>query len=171
MGSRPEAWLRGPVAGVPDLLQHVAHGLQHAFDEVEEAIADLSIDELNARPGGVASVAYHVRHSMGSLDRLFTYARGESLSEEQLAALRAETSFDGVTVDAHSLGGELSRAVGRAIEILRATDERSVLQAREVGRLKLPSSVIGLLSHAADHTARHAGQIVTTAKLVRSMRA
>ena len=168
MGSRPEAWLRGPVAGVPDLLQHVAHGLQRAFDEVEEAIAGLSPDQLSARPGEVASIAYHVRHSIGSLDRLFTYARGESLSDEQRTALREEASIDPLTVDSHSLTGELSRAVERAIDILRATDEATILEAREVGRQKLPSSVIGLLSHAADHTCRHAGQIVTTAKLVRS---
>ena len=72
-----EAWLRGPVDGVPPMLVPVAHMLLHAQDDAAEAVKGLTPDQIWARPGGGASIGFHVRHLMGALDRLFTYARGE----------------------------------------------------------------------------------------------
>jgi uncharacterized damage-inducible protein DinB len=170
MSSRPEAWLRGPVAGVPLALQPVAHALQQALEEVEQAMGGLTPEEVSASPGGAATIAFHVRHMAGSLDRLFTYARGEALSEAQRQALRAEQTF-AATPTAADLAGHLRDGVERAIEQLRTTAPEGLDDARVVGRAQLPSTVRGLLHHAGEHAARHAGQIVTTARIVQGLRA
>lgn len=163
----PEVWLRGPLADVPAFLQPVAHSLLQCREEAHDTLADLSPGELIARPGGAASIAFHVTHAAGSLDRLFTYARGEQLSESQFAVLHAETAANESATDAATLMRRLDAAVERALARLRATPERDLLAPREVGRGKLPSTVIGLLFHAAEHTQRHLGQAVTTARIVR----
>ena len=165
--SQGEVWLQGPVPGVPPVLQPVAHGLLHAADQIRPAIDGLTSRQLTARPQEIASIAFHVRHAIGSLDRLFTYARGESLSAIQREALAAEKAVDDPSVDVKSLLEALDGAVQRALDQLRKTDEASVFEHRAVGRAQLPSTLLGLLFHGAEHTARHAGQIVTTAKLVR----
>ena len=163
--SNPEAWLRGPVEGVPTQLQPVAHALVQALEDVERAAAPLSPEELRARPGGAASVGFHLRHLAGSTDRLLAYARGEQLSPEQLAFLRAEEEERGA--GAEELLAGVREAVERALEQLRATPGATLDEPREVGRGRLPSSVRGLLYHVGEHTARHAGQVVTTARVVR----
>lgn len=160
------AWLRGPVPGIPALLQPVAHALIDAEEDVQKFVPGLSAQQISARPGGAASVAYHVKHAMGSLDRLFTYARGEALSEAQLAAHAAEKAFDPAPFTAQQLAAEFSAAVAKAHAQLRATRESDLLATRLVGRAKLPSTTFDLLVHAAEHTARHVGQLVTTAKIV-----
>lgn len=162
-------WLRGPMPGIPALLQPVAHALVDADEDVQKVVRPLSASEIAARPGGAASIAYHVTHAMGSLDRLFTYARGEALSETQLAALSAERSLDANTFTPKQLVNDFSAAIRKAHAQLRSTSEADLLEPRLVGRAKLPSNVIGLLVHAAEHTARHVGQIVTTAKAVKGM--
>ena len=161
------AWLRGPVDGVPPLLQPVAHALIDADEDVRKFLPPLSPEEIAARPMGAASIAYHVRHAMGSLDRLFTYARGEALSDAQMTALAAEKKLDGLIFTGPQLADEFSAAVVRAHAQLRATAENELLAIRSVGRAKLPATTMGLLVHAAEHTARHIGQLVTTAKIVR----
>jgi len=162
----PEAWLSGEVAGVQPLLQPVAHALLNAEEQIARAIAGLSLDRLEARPGGAASIAWHVTHAAGSLDRLFTYARGEALSEGQRAALAAEQDGRHLPATAEILTAEFALSVERAIDQLRATDPETLLERREVGRARLPSTVLGLLFHGGEHAARHAGQVVTTARLV-----
>jgi uncharacterized damage-inducible protein DinB len=166
MTKRPEVWLRGPVEGVPALLQPVAHALLQAREEVDTALATLPDDRLWERPGGVASVGFHLRHLAGVIDRLFTYARGESLSDAQRAALTGEAEPGDVGVA--ELVVPFSDQVDRALDQLRATDERTLAEPREVGRQRLPSTVLGLLFHAAEHTQRHVGQLLVTARVVRS---
>lgn len=161
----PEPWLRGPVPGVPSILQPVAHALLLAVEDVRRVVPPLTAAQLHAHPGGAASVAFHVVHAAGSLDRLFTYARGGTLDERQLAALRAEKDGLG-DMDAAAVVAALEAEVERSMAQLRATDESTVLDAREVGRAKLPSTVLGLLFHAAEHTQRHVGQTITTARVV-----
>ncbi|HEX8850548.1 MAG TPA: DinB family protein [Gemmatimonadaceae bacterium] len=164
--SDPEVWLRGPIAGIPPFLQPVAHSLLQCRNEVRETLPSLIGDQLWARPSNAGSAAFHARHAMGSLDRLFTYARGEQLSREQLAALAVEKERD-PALNAKHLVAAFDAAVERALAQLRTTDERTLLESREVGRGRLPSTVIGLLFHAAEHTQRHVGQLVTTAIVVR----
>lgn len=159
-------WLRGPIPGIPALLQPVAHALVDADEDTRKALATMTAEQLNRRPGSAASAAYHVKHAMGSLDRLFTYARGEPLNTEQMGALAAEKAIHERTFEPRGLAAEFSEAIERAHAQLRATKESDLLTVRLVGRAKLPSNTIGLLVHAAEHTARHVGQLMTTAKVV-----
>ena len=165
--SKPEVWLRGErVDGVGTALQPVAHALLQAMEDVEHAASGLSVDELWAKPGGAASTGFHLRHLAGSLDRLTTYARGEPLSEVQLAALRTEQEPG---ASAKEVLARVRATIERALGQLRATPDASLDDPREVGRGRLPSSVRGLLYHAGEHTTRHAGQAITTAKIVRGL--
>jgi uncharacterized damage-inducible protein DinB len=164
---KTEAWLCGPVAGVPALLNPAAHALQHALDDAERALDGLTTEDIWRQPGTAASVGYHVRHLIGALDRLLTYARGESLTAQQLQTLKREAAPDDLPPDRASLLSELTSAIDRALDQLRNTPEATLLEARAVGRQRLPSTVIGLIVHAAEHSARHAGQALTTAKVIR----
>jgi hypothetical protein len=163
---QPEVWLRGPVAGVPTLLQPVAHSLLQCREELQATLEGLTPEQIWARPFAAASLGFHAQHAAGSLDRLFTYARGERLSAEQQAALKAEGEPDPEPGTAERLLARFSDAIERALTQLRATSEAALVESRAVGRAQLPSTVIGLLFHAAEHTQRHIGQAVTTGKVV-----
>jgi uncharacterized damage-inducible protein DinB len=165
--SEPEVWLRGALPDVAPLLQPVAHSLLQCRLEVRATVPTLSDSELWTTPGGAASAGYHVRHAIGSLDRLFTYARGEQLSSAQQRMLVAERQAEEREGIRDVLVAEFDEAVERALAQLRTTDPATLLEPREVGRARLPSTVLGLLFHAAEHTQRHVGQLVTTAKVVR----
>ena len=165
--SQPEFWMRGvQVEGIGPGLQPVAHALLQALEDVEGLASGLSTEELWMKPGGAASAGFHLRHLAGSLDRLTTYARGDSLSAEQFAALRAEQE-PGASAD--DLVAHVRATVERALDQLRATPDATLDEPRKVGRAGLPSSVRGLLYHAGEHTARHVGQAVTTVKIVRGL--
>jgi hypothetical protein len=164
-------WLQGPIDGVPPLLQPVAHALLEARDDVAALMDRLTHEDLWSRPGGAASVGFHLRHCMGSLDRLFTYARGEPLNAAQLATLASEKTLDGSAGTSAQITADFTAAVERAIGQLRATPADMLLAPRAVGRAKLPSNVVGLLAHAGDHTYRHVGQAITTAKIVDGLKA
>jgi len=163
--STPEVWLRGPVDNVPPLLQPVAHALLQCREEIEAHLSKLTAEQIWRAPHGGASVGYHVRHAAGSLDRLFTYARGARLSDAQRQVLDQESQPD-PDLTADDLLAAFEATVERALDQLRETSEASLTQARSVGRAQLPSTVIGLLVHAAEHTQRHAGQIATTVKML-----
>ena len=167
--SEPEVWLRGALPGVPPLLQPVAHSLLQCREEVSAALRELTPAQLWARPGGAASIGYHARHAAGSLDRLLTYARGEGLSPSQRAVLAEEGTPDLDDGAAARLVDAYDVAIRQALAQVSATLEQTLLEPRGVGRARLPSTVIGLLFHAAEHTQRHAGQLVTTAKIVRAL--
>jgi uncharacterized damage-inducible protein DinB len=164
----PERWLRGAVPGIPPLLQPVAHGLLQCRDEVELHLRALSAERVWTAPPGAASIGFHVRHAAGSLDRLFTYARDEQLSAAQRAALAAESAADRSTGDGETLAISFAEAIEQALDQLRTTPDTGLLEPRYVGRARLPSTVLGLLFHAAEHTQRHVGQMVTTIKLTGS---
>jgi len=156
-----EIWLAGPVAGVPALLQPVAHALIQARDDVAQDAAGLSAAELWRRPGRAASAGFHLLHLTGALDRLFTYARGAALDDAQKAAARAEGQ-DHPELDAAALIAGFHAGVERALAQLRATPESSLLNPIGIGRAQLPTTVLGVLFHAAEHATRHAGQLRTT---------
>lgn len=164
--SEPEVWLRGPIDGVPALLQPVAHSLRQSQAEIERLLPGLTPGQIWRRDGA-ASIGYHVLHAIGSLDRLFTYARGAMLSEAQLLVLRQEAEPD-PDLTAVDLLAAFDAAVARALDQLRGSSEAKLTDPRAVGRAKLPSTVAGLLFHAAEHTQRHVGQAITTAKLTRA---
>jgi uncharacterized damage-inducible protein DinB len=164
--AEPEYWLRGPIAGVAPLLQPVAHSLFQAREDVAAALSRLPLDHLWSTTHRAASIGFHVKHLCGSLDRLFSYARGEALTGAQLAYLQTEREPGTPPADAAALVALVDAAVERALVQLRGTSAVTLTDARAVGRQRLPSTVIGLLVHAAEHTTRHAGQIITTAKIV-----
>lgn len=166
MSDAPEAWLRGPVEGVDPYLMPVAHALIQADEDLERAASDLPIDTVWARPGGAASIGFHLRHIAGVLDRLLTYARGEMLSDAQLRAIRREGEPGEPPEAAAALVRGARDAIDRALETVRDTPRDDLLEPRLVGRRKLPSTVLGLLYHAGEHVTRHTGQIITTAKVV-----
>ena len=161
-----DAWLRGPIEGVPPLLMPVAHALVQAVEDVERSVAPLRPDQIWARPSNVASVGFHRRHIAGVVDRLFTYARGEAPTPQQLAALRTEQEPGDPPAGAHELLRQLRETVERAVQQLRSTAPDALLEPRGVGQKKIPSNVVGLLFHAAEHAQRHTGQIVVTARLL-----
>lgn len=165
--SEPEVWLRGALPDVPPLLQPVAHSLLQCREEVRASLQGLTPAQLWASPGSAAPAGYHARHAAGSLDRLLTYARGEQLTAAQRDALAGEATPDLAEGAAARLVAAFDAAVDRALAQLRATGEQILLEPRGVGRAQLPSTVIGLLFHAAEHTQRHAGQLATTVKIVR----
>jgi len=162
-----EKWLSGPVAGVAPVLQPAAHALLQAREDVRAAVGSLTDATLWASPGGgAASAGWHVLHAGGALDRLLTYARGAALDDRQRAELAAERAPE--PTDAATLLALFEARIEAALAQLRATPEPTLAEPRAVGRAQLPSTVLGLLFHAAEHTQRHVGAIVTTARVVRS---
>ena len=162
--SLPEVWLRGPLPGFPVPLMPVAHALLQAREDVERVAATATVEELWQQPGQAASAGYHLQHLTGSLDRLLTYARGEPLDAGQRTALLQEGT-PGASASA-LVSGAIAQ-LDRALAQVQRTPVESLGAPREVGRARLPSTVLGLLYHAAEHTSRHVGQLITTLKVVR----
>ena len=161
-----EPWLRGPIAGMPAMVMPAAHALMQAAEDIPLAAHGLTLSQLWALPGGAAAVGFHLRHLGGSIDRLLTYMNGDMLNDEQMEALEAEINDDGRS--AEELVSEALAAISRGIDAMRDTPPGTYLETRGVGRRKLPTTVIGLLVHIAEHTQRHVGAIIATSKVVRA---
>jgi uncharacterized damage-inducible protein DinB len=163
-----EVWLRGPLEGIDPYLMPAAHALMQAREELGTAVEGLSAEEVWRRPGNIAAIGFHLRHIGGATDRLLTYAAGEMLRAEQMLTLRGEGEAGEPQAGAEELLAVAQAGIDAALERIRTTPRESLLERRDVGRKKLPSNVIGLLFHIAEHTQRHVGQVVTTAKLIRA---
>jgi uncharacterized damage-inducible protein DinB len=161
-----EPWLRGTLADVPSVHRAVLHALELAAEDLRRWCGKLTNQQVNERPGQVASVAFHLRHISRSLDRLLTYAEGGSLNSEQLAALKSELDPGATRAE---IFAELSAALAASALRIRGFSGADLEGARTVGRDKLPTTLGGLLVHIADHTQRHVGQAVTTAKIVAAL--
>lgn len=166
MSTQPEVWLRGPLPGIPALLQPVAHALVQARDELNELMAGFPDDKLWDKVAGMASPAFHLQHLTGVLDRLFTYARNEALTEQQLDYLSKEGNAANKAYTTQGLVAAFNRQVDKALSQLSKADPASLTDFRAVGRGKLPSTVIGLYTHAAEHSMRHMGQLIVTVRVV-----
>lgn len=164
----PEVWLRGPIDHIPSILQPVAHAIVQSGEEVEKLMYGFPNEKLWLRPAGVASIGFHLQHLAGVLDRLFTYARGESLSVEQLAYLQSEGTDTSNEVTVGALVLRFKQQIQQSLNQLQNTPETSLLNPVTVGRKKLPSTVLGLLFHAAEHTQRHTGQLLVTVRILTS---
>jgi uncharacterized damage-inducible protein DinB len=162
-----EPWLRGTLAEVPAVQRAVLHALELAREDLERWCDGLSDAELHARPGGIAPVAFHLRHIARSIDRLLSYAEGKLLSAEQISAMKAEMDTGG---SRNELMAELVVAIAKSGKRIRAFSEEQLQEGRHVGKKQLPTSVGGLLVHVADHTQRHTGQAITTAKILVAQR-
>lgn len=162
-----EVWLRDPLEGIPPLLQPVAHALLQAREEVNTLMSEFPEILLWVMPVGMASPGFHLQHLAGVLDRLFTYARGETLTEHQLNKLALEGKMPEIGYSVNTLLEIFNRQVDDAIQQLSGTDELTLTDKRGVGRAQLPSTVIGLYVHAAEHIMRHVGQLLVTSGMLR----
>ncbi|HEX3473031.1 MAG TPA: DinB family protein [Silvibacterium sp.] len=167
VASQPEPWLRGTHSELPAVLRAILHAFDLAREDAATWCAGLSDADLNAAPLGLTPIAFHLRHIPRSLDRLLTYAEGNQLSAEQIATLRSESAPDATRDE---LFAEFEQGIAGAADRVRAFAAADLEQARGVGKKQLPTSVGGLLVHLADHTQRHTGQIVTTAKVLKAGR-
>jgi uncharacterized damage-inducible protein DinB len=165
MHSLPEPWLRGPLEGAHVLTTPVLYAFQQAREDLAHYTAGLSHAQLWATPHGFGSVGFHVRHIAGSTERLMAYVQGKQLTSEQLAAAAAEHASG---ADRDALLAELDRVFREAEAVVRQIDPATLGEAREVGRKRLPTTVIGLLTHIAEHTQRHVGQAIGAAKWARA---
>jgi uncharacterized damage-inducible protein DinB len=164
MAGLPEPWMRGPIPDVSPLLAPVLYSFQQAREDLARFTEGLSTEQIWARPHGFGPVGFHLRHIAGSVERLMTYVEGRQLNPEQLAALSAEME-PGPTRD--ELLSALGAALDKAEEVLRRIDPATLAEPRGVGRKQLPTTVIGLLTHIAEHTQRHVGEAISAAKLAR----
>ena len=164
---KKEYWLRGPIDDVPALLQPVAHALFQARDEIKAALVSFPENKLWEKSKGVASVGFHLQHLCGVMDRLFTYAKGEQLNPKQLAFL-AEEGIPHSAITIEILVKQFDEQVDKAIEQLKSTDTNTLTDAKGVGRKQIPSTVIGLLFHSAEHTMRHTGQLLVTIAMLKN---
>lgn len=160
-----EPWLRGTHSNVPAVLRAILHAFELAQEDVRKWAADLSEAELHASPFGLTPISFHLRHIPGTLDRLLTYAEGHKLSADQLAAMNTESTLGSTREE---LFATFDEGIAAAAERVLAFAGADLNQPRLVGRRQLPASLGGALVHLADHTQRHTGQIVTTAKLLKA---
>ena len=167
MSNLPEFWLRGPLEDIPALVQPIAHALLQARLEVNELMSDFPAELLWERPVELASVGFHLQHMAGVLDRLFTYADGNQLSQEQMQYLRAEGNVPDGEYTTETLVKRFGDKVETCLVKLRSVNEGQLTERRGVGRKDLPSTVIGLYTHAAEHIMRHVGQLLVTSRIVK----
>ena len=160
-----EAWLSGDLDGFDPVMMPAAHALVQAMVDLEK-VADLTAEELTAKPNGAASAAFHLRHIAGSCDRLLTYAKGAQLTAAQFEFLKSETA-ETSDRSAEELVEEAFTAIDEVLEYYKTVSLEELFEERLVGRKQLPTNVFGLLFHIAEHTARHVGQLTTTARIVR----
>jgi uncharacterized damage-inducible protein DinB len=163
----PEVWLRGPLKDVPAVLQPVAHALLQAREELNVLMAGFPDELLWEKVAGMASPGFHLQHLAGVLDRLFTYARGEALSPKQLNYLQTEGKPTNKTYTVFELVENFNYEVNAAMQQLAVEDATRLTDFRGVGRAQLPSTVIGLYTHGAEHTMRHLGQLIVTVNVLK----
>ena len=158
-----EPWLRGTLIDIESVRRQVLHALESAREDAEHWCARLDDRQVHSRPGGVASVAFHLRHISASLDRLLTYADGAQLSAQQHEEKEDEEAPLGSARDVlEDFRGGIAEAVAR----IRSFSPARFEEERFVGRERLPTTLGGLLVHCAEHTQRHIGQAITTSRIV-----
>jgi len=154
--------MRGPISGVSPFVAPVLYAFQHAREDLAKHTEGLTPDQLWASPHGFGSVGFHIRHIAGSAARLLTYLQGGALTADQLRELDDEKRA--LDIPREELLALLDRALVDAEAIVRAVDPATLTEPRAVGRDRLPTTVIGLLVHLAEHTQRHVGQAISAAK-------
>jgi uncharacterized damage-inducible protein DinB len=166
MEDKREVWQRGPIENIPSLLQPVAHALLQAREELHNMMSDFPEKLLWERPAGVASPAFHLQHLTGVLDRLFTYARKESLTPVQLHALKIEGDEQNTSSSMKELIEMFNKQVDVSIDELSKVNVDTLPEIRTIGKKLIPTTLIGLYVHAAEHTMRHIGQLLVTVRVL-----
>ena len=162
-----EPWLRGTHSDIPAVGRGVLHAFDLALDDITKWTQGLTDLEVVAQPLGLPSVSFHLKHIARSVDRLMTYAEGGQISSDQLALLKAE---QGGCETLSELLAEVEASLSNAADRVRVLATADFNTFRGVGRKQLPTSIGGTLVHMADHTQRHVGQVVTTAKVLKALR-
>nr|WP_091691936.1 DinB family protein [Algoriphagus locisalis] len=165
MKNIPEVWLRGPLPDYPSELQPIAHAILQAQEEIHLLMKDFPSQMLWEKPAGMASPAFHLQHIAGVLDRMASYANAKKLSTEQFAYLKAE-GVKSEELTTEQLVKVLDNQIQMFLQLLSQTDPATITDYRSVGRAELPSTVGGLLFHAAEHMQRHFGQLLVTVKVL-----
>ena len=160
-----EPWLRGTITGAHPVLAQLLYSFEQAREDLEHFTEGLGEQEMWAQPFGLASVAFHIRHTAGSIDRLLTYARGEQLSDAQMQALKSEAVAGG---GREEILQQFRERLAAASDQARQFDPDVLGEERKVGRKGLPTTTGALLVHIAEHTQRHVGQAIVTAKIVKA---
>ena len=160
-----EPWLRETLTEYDSVRRQVLHALELAAEDLERWCSGLSDEAINARPAGIAPVAFHLRHIVRSLDRLLTYAEGRGLTPAQLGRLQTELAPNAMVAE---LLNEVREGLASASGRVRAFDPATYEEQRFVGRGRVPTTVGALLIHCAEHTQRHVGQAITTARITSS---
>ncbi|WP_229201283.1 DinB family protein [Arcticibacterium luteifluviistationis] len=163
----PEVWLRGPIPEIPALLQPAAHALLQTAEELHLILKDVPNELLTREVAGRATPSFHLKHLTGVLDRMLTYAHGDSLSKEQFDYLRSEKATE-PTPKKEELINAFEAKVNEGLTYFKSLDEPKLIEVRGVGRKQLPSTVIGLLFHAAEHAQRHLGQLLVTVSVLKT---
>ncbi len=168
MRERKEVWQRGPIENVPALLQPVAHALLEVGEEVHIIMEDFTESLLWEKPAGVASPAFHLKHIHGVIDRLFTYARKDLLTKEQMHALSLEGEVENNSLSMKQMISDLDKRIFLAVEELKTINVETLSEERGVGRKQIPTTLMGLYFHAVEHSMRHVGQLLVTVKVLKS---
>jgi len=168
MKDKREVWQRGPVQNIPELLQPVAHALLQAREELFDIMSNFPEKLLWERPGGVACPAFHLQHLTGVLDRLFTYAKELALNDEQLYSLSIEGNKEKCPFTLSTMLELFYKQVDISLSELSKTNIDTLTDKREIGRQKIPTTLIGLYVHAAEHTMRHIGQLLVTVRIIKT---
>ena len=164
--TQPEVWLRGPLPEFPILLQPIVFALLQAKEDVNKMMLSFPDHLLYERPGGAASPAFHLQHLTGVLDRMFTYVENLPLKEAQLKWLNEEGKPQDQHHSVSGLVALFNHQIETSLQKLQQIDTNTLTEPRGVGRQQLPSTVFGLLFHAAEHTQRHVGQLLVTVKVL-----
>ncbi|MVZ66935.1 DinB family protein [Sphingobacterium sp. DK4209] len=163
-----EVWMRGPIAGIADLLQPVAHALLQVNEDIPKLLNSDDEKYLWEKPFGMASPGFHILHIIGVIDRMFTYAASQSLTEAQFEYLDKENTPN-QDYSIEDLIDKLEQRIEQAVEDLKLMNPTALLDERFIGRRMIPTTQMGLLFHAAEHAERHYGQLLVTIKTVRGL--
>jgi uncharacterized damage-inducible protein DinB len=165
MPTQPEPWLRGPIPAIHPMAEPFVYSLMQAREDLRHWTEGLTAGQIWARPGDLAPIGFHIRHIGGSVERLITYLKGEQLTERQTKEMKSEME-PGATIE--ELFREMEDRLAYAEAVVTALDPRTWTDPRTVGRRQLPTTVGGLVTHIAEHTQRHVGEAIVTAKVVRA---
>ncbi|MEO6838050.1 MAG: DinB family protein [Ginsengibacter sp.] len=170
MENRKEVWQRGSIEDIPSLLQPVAHALLEAGEEAHIIMEGFPENLLWERPAGLASPAFHLQHIRGVIDRLFTYSRKELLSEQQMIEISQEGNKEKTSLSAQQMIDQLDLRIDEAVEELKNVNTDSLTELRGIGRKQIPTTLIGLYVHAAEHSMRHIGQLLVTVRVLKELK-
>ncbi len=146
-----EPWLAGKHADLDPIRRLLACSLEHCLGDLRKWTPDVPTD----------AQAFQLRHIAGSVDRLWTYALGGTISPAQLDVLAVESS--GPT-DREPLLDLVAETFSRVTREMRMMEDIDYRDSRYVGRQRVEVPLGLLLGHIAEHTQRHTGQLITLSK-------